>query len=124
MAYHHVTRDANCIPEDMTRRALEARATITFWDKQVPEDAPGNQIQNVYKQQGIKPQLNWASLPKPLDWMSNRPDPQPDVTVASLFGQRYTVRVVQLSLWEARRKAAVRLCEVANLDEGLPCSAD
>ena len=42
MAYHHVTRDANSVMDDMARRALETRATITFWDRQVPEDAPGN----------------------------------------------------------------------------------
>ena len=55
---------------------------------------------------------------------ANQPDPQPDVTVASVFGQRYTIRVAQLSLWEAQCKAAAQLCEVANLDEGLPCPAD
>ena len=48
MAYCHVTRDANCIADDMARWALEARATITLWDGQVPEDAPGNQLQDVY----------------------------------------------------------------------------
>ena len=42
MAYCHVTRDANCVVDDIARRALEARATITFWDGKVPEDAPGN----------------------------------------------------------------------------------
>ena len=124
MAYSHVTRDANCIPDDMARRALEAQATITFWDGQVPKDTPGNQLQDVYKQQGIKLQLNWASLPELFNWTSDQPDPQLDITVASVFGQRYAVRVVQLSLWEARCKAAVWLCEVANLDEGLPCPAE
>ena len=42
MAYCHVTRDANCILDDMARGALEAQATITFWDIHLPEDAPGN----------------------------------------------------------------------------------
>ena len=42
VAYHHVTRDANCVKDDIARRALEARATITFWDGQVPKDAPEN----------------------------------------------------------------------------------
>ena len=50
MAYHHVTRDANCIPDDMARWALEARETIIFWDGEVPDDAPGNQLQDIYKQ--------------------------------------------------------------------------
>ena len=42
MAYRHMTRDTNCVANDMARRALEARATITFWDRQVPENAPDN----------------------------------------------------------------------------------
>ena len=42
MAYQHVTRDANCILDDIARQALEAQATIIFWDGQVPKDAPGN----------------------------------------------------------------------------------
>ena len=42
VAYCYMTRDANCVADDMARRALEARATITFWDGQMPEDAPGN----------------------------------------------------------------------------------
>ena len=75
MAYCHVTRDANCIPDDMARRALEARATITFWARQVPEDASSNQLQDVYEQQGIKPQLDWASLPEPFNWTSDQPNP-------------------------------------------------
>ena len=96
MTYWHVTRDANCIPDDMARWALEAQVTIIFWDGQVPKDAPGNQLQDVYEQQGIKPRLDWADLPKLFDWTTNQPDPQPDITVASVFGQRYTVRVLQL----------------------------
>ena len=124
MAYCHVTRDANCIPDNMARRALEARATITFWDGQVPKDAPGNQLQDIYKQQGNKPWLDWARLPEPFDLTTNQPKPQLHVTVALVFGQRYTVRVAQLCLWEARCKAAVRLCKVSNMNEGLPCSAD
>ena len=63
-------------------------------------------------------------LPEPFDWTNDQPDPQPDVTVASVFRQRYTVRVAQLYLWEAWHKAAVQLCEVAKMDEGLPCPAD
>ena len=42
MTYHHMTRDANCIANGMARWALETQATITFWDGQVPEDAPAN----------------------------------------------------------------------------------
>ena len=116
-----MTRGANCITDDMARWALEAQATITLWDGQVPADAPGNQLQDVYKQQGMKPWLDWACLPKPFDWMNNQPNLQPDITVATIFGQRYAVRPPQSCLWEAQRKAAVQLCEVANMDKGLPC---
>ena len=94
MAYCYMTRDANCIVDDMARWALEAQAIITFWDGQVPKDVPGNQLQDVYEQQGMKPWLDWASLPKPFNWMANQPDPQLDVTVATVFGPRYAIRVV------------------------------
>ena len=90
----------------------------------MPKDAPGNQLQDVYEQQGMKLQLDWASLPKPFNWTTKQPDPQLDVTVASIFGHRYTVRVVQLCLWEAQCKAMAWLCEVAKMDEGLPCPVD
>ena len=42
MTYCHMTRDAICVADNMARWALEARATITFWDGKVPKDAPGN----------------------------------------------------------------------------------
>ena len=42
VAYCHMTRESNCITDNIARRALEARATIIFWDGQVLEDAPGN----------------------------------------------------------------------------------
>ena len=32
---------------------------------------------------------------KPFDWKNDQPDPQPDITVASIFGHRYTIRVAQ-----------------------------
>ena len=32
VAYCHVTRDADYIVDDIAMRALEARASITFWD--------------------------------------------------------------------------------------------
>ena len=43
----------------------------------------------------MKPWLDWADLPEPFNWKNNQPDSQPDVTVASIFGHRYAVRVVQ-----------------------------
>ena len=42
MEYYHVTRDTKCVIDDMARQTLEAQATITFWDGQVPKDALGN----------------------------------------------------------------------------------
>ena len=55
MAYYHIIRDADYVTHDMARWVLEAQATITFWDWQVCEDMPRNQLQDVYKQQGMKP---------------------------------------------------------------------
>ena len=68
--------------------------------------------------------MDWASLPEPFNWITNQPDPQPDITVATVFGQRYAIRVVQLCLWEAWRKATAWLCKVANMNQGLLCPAD
>ena len=90
----------------------------------MPEDAPRKKLQDVYQQQGMKLQLDWVSLPELFDWTTNQPDPWPDITVATVFGQRCTVRVAQSFLWEARCKAVARLCEVANMDQGLPCPVD
>ena len=42
VTYYHVTKDTNCIVDKMARQALESKATITFWDGQVPKDAPCN----------------------------------------------------------------------------------
>ena len=67
MAYHYVNRGTNCIMDDMARRTLEARATITFWDGQLSKDTPRNQLHDVYEQQGKKPCLNWGALPEPFD---------------------------------------------------------
>ena len=50
VAYCYIIRDANCIANNIARRALEAWATITFWDGQVPEDAPRNLLQDISKQ--------------------------------------------------------------------------
>ena len=101
VAYYHITGDANCVMDDMTRWALEARATITFWDSQVPEDVSGNYLQDVYEQQGMNSWLDWLSLPEPFDQKTSQSDPQPDIAVAVVFGQRYVVRVVKLYIWEA-----------------------
>ena len=49
MAYHHVTRDANWVANDIARRVLEVWTSITVWDRQVPKDAAGNQLQDIYE---------------------------------------------------------------------------
>jgi hypothetical protein len=48
MAYHHMTQDANTVPEDMARRALEEKTNIVFWRGEVPESAHSNQVTEVY----------------------------------------------------------------------------
>ena len=53
-----------------------------------------------------------------------QPKPLLDITIATVFGQSYTVRVLRLCLWEALCKAMAWLCKVANLDQELPCLAD
>ena len=68
--------------------------------------------------------LDWASLPKPFDWMTNQPNPPLDITIATVFSQKYAIRVVQLCLWEAQCKASAWLSEVASMDQGLPCPVD
>ena len=55
VAYRHVTREANQVADDMACRALEGRADVTYWFGSVPSDAPPNQLQDVYEQQGAKP---------------------------------------------------------------------
>jgi len=39
----------------MARRALEAKADVIYWGGKVPEEAPSNQIQEVYEQQVEQP---------------------------------------------------------------------
>ena len=51
--------------------------------------------------------LDWVSLPELFGWTTNQPDLQKDITIATVFGQRYAVRVVQLYLWEAWYEAMV-----------------
>ena len=48
VAYRHVTRDANKVPDDMARRALEEKQDLLFWDGEVPSDAPANQLPDIY----------------------------------------------------------------------------
>ena len=39
--------------------------------------------------------LDWADLPELFNWKNDQPDPQPDITVASIFRHRYAVWVAQ-----------------------------
>ncbi len=48
MAYRHVTRDANTVPDDMARRALEEKTDIVLWKGIVLESEPLNQVTEVY----------------------------------------------------------------------------
>ena len=50
VAYRHVTRDANVVPDDMARRALEERSDVVYWNGLTPEDAPPNQLPDIYYQ--------------------------------------------------------------------------
>ena len=51
VAYRHLTRDANAVADNMARRALEDKTDIVYWDGRVPEDAPTNQLPDIYQQQ-------------------------------------------------------------------------
>ena len=51
VAYRHVTRDANTVADDMARRALEAKTDVVYWNGLIPDDAPANQLPDIYQQQ-------------------------------------------------------------------------
>ena len=59
-------------------------------------------------------------LPELFDLKTN----QPEISVAAIFRQRYTIRVVQLYMWETRYKSVAQLHKVTNVDQGLACLAD
>jgi hypothetical protein len=42
ISYRHVTREANTVPDDMARRALEEKTDVIFWKGAIPADAPPN----------------------------------------------------------------------------------
>ena len=66
-AYRHIKRELNLAADDMTRRARPANPLVIFHKGQLPEDAPPLQMADVYQAQGAKPQLNWGTLPPPLE---------------------------------------------------------
>ena len=88
VAYRHVTRDANTVADDMARRALEAKTDIVYWDGQVPDDAPPNQLPDIYQQQQPTEQLDWTGVPEDLKLpISFTGTPK---TVIASFGPRLT----------------------------------
>ena len=68
VAYCHVTREANCIADDMARQALTTKSDVTYMQGDVPANAPPNKVDEVYTQQGARPQLDWTALPTLVDW--------------------------------------------------------
>ena len=55
VAYCHVMREANCVADDMVHCVLVAKGDITYMQGDVPDDAPSNQVEEVYAQQGTRP---------------------------------------------------------------------
>ena len=96
MVYRHVTREANCVADDMAHHALMDKGDVTYMQGDVPADAPPNQLEEVYAQQGAWPQLDWSVIPTPVGWMQ-RLQP-PDMSVASIFGQQWARRVQAIAL--------------------------
>ena len=41
-------QEANCIADNMARRALTAKGNITYMQGEVPDDTPSNQMEEVY----------------------------------------------------------------------------
>ena len=119
VAYRHVTREANCVADDMARRALEAKADITFWSGDIPEGAPANQVGDVYAQQGTQPQLDWSAMPKPVAWGERIPKPP---SVGALFGTRFAECVRVLTLQADQAAASARLRELVG-EEAEGCLA-
>ena len=45
-----------------------AKGNVTYMQGDIPADAPSNQLEEVYMQQGARPQLDWLALPTQVDW--------------------------------------------------------
>ena len=52
VVYHHVTWEANCIADDMAHCMLVTKSNITYMQGDVSKDAPSNQLEEEYVQQG------------------------------------------------------------------------
>ena len=96
MAYHHVMWEANCVADNMACRALTAKGDVIYMQGDIPAEAPPNQLEEVYAQQGARPQLDWSALPTPVDW-SQRLKPS-DVSVVNVFGQKWARQVQAIAL--------------------------
>ena len=96
VANHHITWEANYVADNMACHALTAKGDVTYMQGDVPADAPPNQLEEVYAQQGAQPQLNWSALPTPVDWAQRLQSPK--VSVASAFGQQWARRVQAIAL--------------------------
>ena len=49
IAYRHIERGFNAVPDDMARRALAIRADVIFMPGPVPSDAPQQQVSHIYE---------------------------------------------------------------------------
>lgn len=49
MAYRHITREANVIPDNMARLAILYKGTVMNYDALLLDEAPENQLQAIYK---------------------------------------------------------------------------
>ena len=47
VVFYHISRDSNCVTDNMARWVLYAKASVTYWDGQMPKDAPGNQMEHI-----------------------------------------------------------------------------
>ena len=110
VAYRHVSREANVVADDMARRALTERGDVTFWAGQTPDDAPANQLQDVYAQQGLKPKLTGVELPPVVAWDRRAP-----ASVAAAFGLKFAARLQAATLRREQALALERLREVVDL---------
>ena len=48
IAYRNIPRELNTIPDDMCHRALAHKEPVTFHKGEVPDDAPSNQMEDIY----------------------------------------------------------------------------
>ena len=53
---------------------------------------------DIYEQKGKKLQVDCLGLPGPFDWKLHQPEGNLDITMANIFGPRYTARVFDTQL--------------------------